>query len=290
MRRFMSLLVLVATTLACTAEAQSVSQPVSQTSEGTSTYSFTVTAGAEGIKDVHVLPKAGQSLDKPPCGEHYTAQPANWSARTSSEGFHFFAGSTGAAIGPGQSATFQLVYVVGTSVLTNRKVNWVLTRNGERLYTSGDVIASGDTGTAPDPTQPNQPFKFPVASIGVSPHPGGSTAIGEVFIAEVAADHSEYAAELLLSLSLLPEGAVDANGQSAGIDTANPPPASWGLAVRGGMRQALERNGHGQFQIAIPADPGLVGLVFYAVVAQDLDHDGVFEVYSAPEMIVITAS
>jgi len=249
-------------------------------------FEFTVAVplGGEELKDVHIKPFKGERLDRPPCPGKCTCPPDWDTPELESDGFHFYA-LDAAGIKPGEKFTFGLQYEKGTnSILLERPAKWYLTKNGQKKFESGDLLAAGEKGLATN----GQPFYLPVKFIEAGLNSGSSSAIGQTFIMDLGTTESGYAYQTFLSQVRLAPDTPDAAGQAIEIDTTMPLPRDWGLFLRNGRGAFRQQDGRAQYEILIPADPDLVGRRFYVVSAIDLDSDGLYDLYTTPEEVMIT--
>jgi len=266
------------------AKAQTVSSVTVKVSPDNTTVacSFTVSVpqGGTTIKDVHIDPPKRMKFDRPPCPVNVNS-PSGWGENFSSERYSMWSGGH-AGISQNQSHTFELNLNKGNNdVLDFRQCTWTLTTNGEIKWKTGDVHSTDNVGAD------GNNFVLPVKYINAGVDPGSSSCIGGEVIVDLATSEIGYAYQVFFSTTLLLPDVQDINGQAIEIDTANPPPRNWGLVIRR-QRGAFEMdNGTAQCEILIPYRPEIVGEIFYAVGAIDLDSDGVFDIYTEPERIEI---
>jgi|GEM_PF-1314681 len=287
--KFFVLLILLLTTEELAAQSGYTVSPVTSKEGpgGTSMiceFTVAVPQGGEELKDVHIKPFDGERLDRPLCPGKCTYPPDWDTPELESDGFHFYA-LDAAGIQPGAKFTFSFKYEKGkNSILFKRPAKWYLTKNGQKKFESGDLLGAGEKGLASN----GKPFRLPVKYIEAGVNPGSSSAIGQTFIMDLGTTESGYAYQTFLSQVRLATNTPDAAGQAIEIDTTMPPPRDWGLFLRNGRGAFRQQDGRAQYEILIPADPDLVGRQFFVVSAIDLDSDGLFDLYTTPEKVLIT--
>jgi len=268
-------------------QAQTISHVTSTTNGSTVTCEFTVEVpqGGTTINDVHIDPPNRMKFDRPPCPSNVTS-PTDWGENFTSERYSMWADGH-AGISPGQKHTFSMDLIKGSNdFLIYGQCTWYLTKNGEKDFKlkKEDVFDTGRNG------ENGSPFNLPVKYINCSVNPGSSSGIGETFILYLVTSEPGYAYQVFLSTAALLPNVQDLAGQSIEIDTANPPPQEWGLVVRRQRGAFRMDDRSAQCEILIPYRTELVGRIFYAVGAIDLDSDRVFDIYTEPEKIEIRNS
>lgn len=252
----------------------------------TSTFTFTIDPGDATVKDVHVTPPMGRILPpvaKDSNGNEMISMPDHWVFYRPQGGasYNFYCGDNGDAI-PSTGSTF--------SISVPAKNNRPPLVSFWTVYFTSDGDKNRNTGLIGDPTTTNakgDALLGPVRRITACLGPGSRNEAGGYLLINSRAELHGAAYHTYASKSFAETSVYDTLG--IGLNMNGIPTGDWITSVEKarGAFQVIDDEGFAQTRLNLNDNPEMEGKTLYVVVTQDLDNDGLPDVFNYPPLEIV---